>query len=215
MKKMIITIVALTLIGTAKAEKPDFDKAINETLMFYQSVATMEDLQQVLARFQRIAHVESDQWLAHYYVAFTAINICINEQDSNRKDAILDEAQISIDRAFELNGDKSELLTLQAFLYQGRTGVNSMIRGPKYSGKAARALEEAIGENPQNPRAHYLMGMNVYNTPSFFGGGSKNAFEHFQKAQEFFALEKDNHNGIMPAWGHDSNSRMLASYTEK
>ncbi len=209
MRKFIITFVALTVIGTARAEQPEFENAIGETLALYQDATTVEDLQQVLARFQRIARVESHQWLAHYYVAFTAINICFKEQDNKRKDAILDEVQLSIDKAFELNGDKSELYTLQAYLYQGRIGVSPTRRGQTYSGKAGRALKEAINENPGNPRAHYLLGMNVYNTPSFFGGGSKNALVHFQKAHEIYARKNSNNSGIMPVWGSEGNHRML------
>lgn len=209
MKKLTITLITLAFLGFAMAEKPSFENSIAETLSLYQKAKSKEEIQQIVSRFQRIAQAENDQWLAHYYVAFTAIDLCFNEQDGKRKDAILDEAQKSIDKAKELNGNKSDIYTLQGFLYQGRIGVSPMRRGRSYSEKAGKALEKAISENSNNPRAYYLMGMNVYNIPAFFGGGSKNALPHFKKADKLFATESNTNKGIEPSWGNAANKRML------
>jgi len=207
MKKLIITAIALTLLGNVMAQQPNFESAIKETLSLLDSAKTPNDMQQVIGRFTRISQAESKRWEAFYYLAYTQINFSFWEKDGDKKDAILDEAQKSIDKALEINGDKSELFALQAFLYQGRIQVSSM-RGMAYSPKAAEILEKAIKENPENPRAHFLMGQNIYYTPSMFGGGTKNALPKFQKAKELFEKESGK-SGLEPKWGGKANKKIL------
>jgi tetratricopeptide (TPR) repeat protein len=207
MKKLIITAIALTLLGNVMAQQPNFESAIKETLTLLDSAKTPADMQQVIGRFTRITQAENNRWEAFYYLAYTQIYFSFWEKDGDKKDAILDEAQKSIDKALKVNGDKSELYALQGYLYQGRIQVSSM-RGMTYSPKAAEVLEKAIKENPENPRAYFLLGQNIYYTPSMFGGGSKNALPKFQKAKELF--EKFNGNsGIEPKWGVKLNQRMI------
>ena len=114
---------------------------------------------------------------------------------------------LSIDKALEVNGDKSELYALQGFLYQGRIQVSAM-RGMTYSQKAAEAFEKAVKENPNNPRAQYLLGQNIYYTPKLFGGGTKNALPKFQEAKALFESENGK-TGIAPKWGAKANQRMI------
>jgi hypothetical protein len=44
-------------------------------------------------------------------------------------------------------------------------------RGAEYSIKANETFDWAIRLNPENPRAYYMKGITVLNTPEFFGGG--------------------------------------------
>ncbi|MGD9977767.1 MAG: hypothetical protein AB7S54_07515 [Bacteroidales bacterium] len=207
MKRTILTAATLMVLGNAMAQQPDFESAMQETFTLFDSAQTTTDLQAVAGQFERIATAESTRWEPLYYHAFTYINLSFREKDGDRKDAILDVAQKGIDRALELGGDKSELYALQGFLYQGRMQV-SAIRGMTYSQKAAEVLEKAVKENPENPRAQFLLAQNIYYTPKMFGGGSKNALPKFQEAKGLF--EKENgKTGIMPKWGAKSNQRML------
>lgn len=207
MKRLIVTLVALTMLGSAMAQQTSFETAIKETLVMLDSVKTHADMQNVIGRFERISLAEGQKWQAHYYLAYTRINFSFWEKDGEKKDAILDEAQKSIDKAIEAGGDKSELYALQGFLYQGRIQVSAM-RGMTYSPKAAEVLEKAIKENPQNPRAYFLLGQNIFYTPSIFGGGTKNALPKFIAAKENFEKEYGK-TGIEPKWGARSNQRMI------
>jgi len=207
MKKLIITAIALTMLGNVMAHQPNFESAIKETLSLLDSAKTPVDMHNVIGRFERITLAEGKKWEAHYYLAYTRINSSFWEKDGEKKDAILDEAQKSINKALELDGDKSELYALQGFLYQGRIQVSAM-RGMTYSPKAAEVLEKSIKTNPENPRAYFLLGQNLFFTPAMFGGGSKNALPKFLAAKEKF--EKENgKEGIEPKWGSKSNLRMI------
>lgn len=194
------------------AQQTDFENAMRETLAMYDSAKTATDLQVAASRFERIAITESTRWEPLYYHAFAYINLSFSEKDGDKKDALLDIAQKSIDKALENRGDKSELYALQGFLYQGRIQVSAM-RGMTYSQKAAEMLERAVKENPENPRALFLLGQNIYNTPAMFGGGKQKALPKFQEAKMLFDSENGN-TGILPKWGAVSNQRMIESCSE-
>ncbi len=207
MKKLIITAIALIMLGNVMAQQPNYESAIKETLSLLDSAKTPADMQQVIGRFTRISQAENKRWEAFYYLAYTQINFSFWEKDGDKKDAILDEAQKSIDKGLELSSEKSEFYALQGFLYQGRIQVSSM-RGMTYSPKAAEILEKAIMANPENPRAYFLLGQNIYYTPSMFGGGSTNALPKFQVAKSKFEKESGK-DDVTPKWGAKSNQRMI------
>lgn len=209
MRTTILTAIILMVLGSAMAQQPNFENAMKETLTMYNSAKTVTDLQTAASRFERIAITESTRWEPLYYHAFAYINISFSEKEGDKKDALLDIAQKSIDKAFENKGDKSELYALQGFLYQGRIQV-SALRGMTYSQKASEILEKALKENPKNPRALFLLGQNIYFTPKMFGGGSQNALPKFQAAKVLFDSEIGN-TGILPQWGAISNKQMIES----
>jgi len=206
MKRTILTVLSIAIALIMNAQTP-FEKAMKESLTLFDSAKTMEDMQAVVSRFERIAMTETTRWEPLYYAAFTQINMSFREKDGEKKDAILDLAEKNIEKAFEVNGDKSELFALQGFLYQGRIQV-SPIRGMTYSQKAAEILDKAIEVNPENPRALFLMAQNIYFTPKMFGGGPKNALPKFQEAKGKFDKENGK-DGISPNWGSKSNLRMI------
>jgi len=206
MKKLVlILLVAISVI--AKGQNQTLETAINEGLKMLDSAKTMVDMQATVNKFQRIAMAEPSRWEPLYYLAYVQTNMSFWEKDGDTKDKILDQAEVSLNKAIELKGDQSELHALQGFIYQGRIQV-SPIRGMTYSQKAAEVLEKAVEENPENPRALFLMAQNIFYTPKMFGGGAKNALPEFVKAKDKF--EKENgKNGLGPKWGAKSNQRMI------
>jgi hypothetical protein len=201
MKTLLTTALSLLMVINVMSQ-PNFEEAIGETLEQLHKAEGIEQILSATARFERIAGVESSRWEAPYHLAYSRILLSFSETDGKRKDEILDLADKDIEKALALGGDKSELLTLKGFSYQGRIQVNPMRRGQKYSGMAAEVLTEAIDLNPSNPRAHFLMGQNVYHTPAMFGGGCKNAVEHFKRAVNIYASVTPC-NDAKPQWGYE------------
>lgn len=208
MKRTLFSIFLVASAIVLNAQTP-FEKAIKDGLTQFDSSKTIEQMQAVISKFERIAMTESARWEPLYYAAFAQINMSFREQDGDKKDAILDLAEKNIEKALAVNGNKSELHALQGFLYQGRIQVSAM-RGMTYSQKAASILEEALKENPENPRALFLLGQNIYFTPKMFGGGAKNALSKFMEAKQKFEKEKGI-DGISPKWGEKANLRMIES----
>ncbi len=206
MKRTLLTVFLIASAIVINAQTP-FEKAIKDGLAQFDSSKTVEQMQAVVSKFERIAMAETNRWEPLYYAAFTQINMSFRESDGEKKDAILDLAEKNIEKALSVNGNKSELYTLQGFLYQGRIQVSAM-RGMTYSQKAASILEDALKENPENPRALFLLGQNIYFTPKMFGGGAKNALSKFMEAKVKFEKEKGV-EGITPKWGEKANLRMI------
>ena len=101
-----------------------------------------------------------------------------------RQDASALNANAS--QARQLKGDESELLTLQACIYQARLGISPMLRAQKYSAMVAQTVAQAKELNPANPRAYLVAANNVYYTPKIFGGGAEAARPLYEQAKTKF-----------------------------
>jgi cytochrome c-type biogenesis protein CcmH/NrfG len=204
------TLFILSFLGYfwngAEADASKFEAAVLQTIDQLHQASSVEEVKSGVSKLERLAVAEPNRWEAHYYLAYARIMHSFREADGETIDAILDQAEQDITKSLELGGDASELNALQAYLYQGRIQVSSF-RGMKFSGLAAEALEKAIGLKPSNARAHFLMGMNVYHTPSMFGGGARNALPHFEKAVECYNTATSSSN-IYPHWGREMAQQM-------
>lgn len=197
----------LVLIGQYLfAQQNNFECAMKSALTRLDSAKTIAEMEAAATVFERIGIAEANHWEPYYYHAFASIQMSFQEKEGSHKDALLDKAQKSIDQAWAVHGDPSELHTLQGYLYQGRIQVSAM-RGMIYSQKAAEVLEQAKIENPKNPRALFLLGQNIYHTPKMFGGGSRNALAKFKEAQSLFEAFRPK-TELWPQWGACSNKQM-------
>ncbi|MBN2814170.1 MAG: hypothetical protein JXQ80_08845 [Bacteroidales bacterium] len=215
MKKSILT--GLLFLGiyfpvTAQAE-PDS----SEYLAGVHMISKAKTVDQYLAAafyFNMLMRTHTSDWLGFYYEAFSYIQASQQSLVSEHKDELLDKAQPLISKALELKPGASELLALQAFLYQARLQVDPASRALNFSKKADEAIKQAIAADPSNPRAYFLMACNVYYTPPMFKGGPKNALPLFQKAKEKFATYIPAHS-FMPQWGSTENQQMIAECNRK
>lgn len=208
MKSLFIAVLAIFMAGSLSAQTAAYDQAMNDGLVLLDSAKDKNDYLELVNRFERISQAVPDKWEPLYYLAFSRLNLSYQEKDAVTADRIIDQADENIKKALLLNGDQSELHTLSAFSSQCRINVNSS-RGLTYSLIAKDLLDTAMKENSENPRAFYLMGMNIFYTPEGFGGGSRNALPLFQMAKDKFKAEAGR-KGFMPKWGAGSNEQMIA-----
>ncbi|MGV3541189.1 MAG: hypothetical protein ACO1OQ_15335 [Rufibacter sp.] len=207
MKKLLLLpllFIALLVNGQAK-----FQTALAEAIAKMEAAKNAEEMQHAVNHFTRIANAEPDEWLPNYYAAYSNISLTFLLKDEDQRDQILDKAQVLLDRALKLQPKESELYVLQGYLHQARLVISPMARGMKYSGLATTALEKATQLNPHNPRAYFLLGQNVFNTPKMFGGGAEAAKPILVKAKEKYAAFKPA-NALMPKWGESRAVALLA-----
>lgn len=207
MKTVLILSFLVYFWGNVQAINPEFETVVLETVDQLYRDQTIETGQSCVGKLERIVAAHPKRWEGYYYLAYARITLSFRVSNGDQKDAILDQAEADIKQSMALGGDASELQALQAYVYQGRIAVNGL-RGMKYSGMASEALEKALRLNPDNGRAHFLLGMNVYHTPSMFGGGEKNALPHFEKAMTCFTNNSEEPT-IAPHWGKEITLNMI------
>lgn len=210
MKNLMFFLVFAFIInvGTAQDESSYMMIMVKHKKSF-KMARTEQDFQNLANSFERIANAETDQWHPLYYSALCYINMSFVNEDNEQKDAYLDKAQTFIDKALEIYPDESEILVLQALLYQGKIQIDPAGRGMTYSAKANEQLNAARELNPDNPRAYYLLGLNVLHTPAAFGGGPDAACPLFKTAVEKFNSAVPE-NVLAPTWGGERNQSLYS-----
>lgn len=208
MKRIVLFFTLILFILNLSAQDTnDYMFVMVKQKKAFNMARTEQDFQNLANTFERIANAESDQWHPLYYAGFCYINMSFISQDSPQKDAYLDKAETFVVKALELYPDESELHVLQALIYQGRIQIDPAQRGMSFSMKASESLETAKAYNPDNPRAYYLLGLNVLHTPEAFGGGAENACKNFDRANELFRSYLAP-QVLDPTWGGERNLQL-------
>lgn len=158
--------------------------------------------------FERIALMNPDKWLPYYYAAYCYTKISHLNKVAEKRDAWVDKAQIEIDKAYELDPKNSEILVMKGFVLQARMDINPMIRGFKYYKETMEYFDKARELNPDNPRSYLWKGVNLYHTPSIFGGGRDKAYPLIKIAIEKFKANPPN-DKLAPDWGYKYALEMI------
>ncbi|WP_151088897.1 hypothetical protein [Hymenobacter baengnokdamensis] len=163
-------------------------------------------------KLERAAAAAPADWLPRYYQAYALlINVFQSKEDADAKDKTLDQAEAALAQARKLGGDESELLTLQAYVYQARLGIAPQQRARKYSAMVAETVAQAEKLNPANPRPYLVAANNVYYTPAMFGGGPEAARPLYEAAKARFAAFQPA-SALVPSWGQSQVLGRLRQY---
>jgi hypothetical protein len=179
------------------------------------NIAAMEKAQDHTAlvaianKFDRIGAAEKDEWLPYYYAAYCYVMMTAHEKDVAKWDAYLDTADDKISKSENLGGKKVETLALRGFASMMRINVDPAVRGQEYSMKAVGFLRQAQQLDDQNPRVLLMLAQMQYGTAQFFGSGTEEACEMFNKSIKLFDLEAQEEQGILPSWGRPNAIAML------
>lgn len=207
MKTIFVLLFTMLLMNSLTAENK-YQQTMKSAIEKLNGAATNDEFLDAANTFERISQMEQKEWLPLYYAAYSNIVVSYQEQDFTKRDQILDKAQQFLDKAFKIAPNESELFALQAFLYPSRIVVDPMGRGLEYIGIMNQALENAIQQNPENPRSYYLRAITTLNMPENFGGGAAVAKPIFEKAKaKFDAFQAK--SSIHPNWGKEQNEMEL------
>lgn len=204
------TIIALTFMVAAFAgsvSASDYEEVMKANIEKIFKTQTAEELVALANQFERIAQAEKDKWLPGYYAAYCYVESSHHYQgDAREIHNQLDKAQAIMDELLNKYENESEINALQSLIYQLR--ITDMAKGAKYSRLSHEMLDKAERLDPDNPRAYYLRGTNLFHTPEFFGGGAEKAKPYFEKAAKLFA-SRNSENEIAPQWGEAHNNELL------
>ena len=196
----------------ATAAPAGYADLLGATIKQVMNTGDAAELKALAAKMERAATVAPADWLPRYYQAYALlINVFQSKEDGDAKDATLDQAEAALAKARQLRGDESELLTLQAYIYQARLGISPMLRSMKYSRMVTEAVAQAKALNPANPRAYLVGANNVNFTPKMFGGGPEAAKPLYEEAQAKYAAFKPT-GVLLPNWGERQLQGRLKQY---
>ncbi len=158
--------------------------------------------------FERIANAEKNQWLAYYYAAYCQVNYGFMEQDKTKTDGIADKATVLIAKADSLAPKNSEISCIKSMIASCHMMVNPMQRYMQYGQESTTNMEDAMEQDPTNPRPYLLKGQNLKYTPEQFGGGCKTATPELQTALNKFATFKAA-SDLHPVWGKQRVEQLM------
>jgi hypothetical protein len=198
--------------ASAVAAPAGYTELLGATIAQVMNTGDAAELKALAAKLERAAAVAPADWLPRYYQAYALlINVFQSKEDGDAKDATLDQAEVALAQARKLKGDESELLTLQAYIYQARLGVSPMLRSMEYSHLMTKTVAQAKALNPANPRPYLVGANNVYYTPSMFGGGAEPAKPLYEEAKAKYAAFRPA-SPLAPSWGESQLLGRLKKY---
>jgi hypothetical protein len=202
----MILIAVMVSMGLMAQDK--YQEAMQAGLEKFGSASGVNELQAAALHFERIAEVETEEWLPAYYASLIYCIIAFRTEDVQEKEKFVRQAQTHIDEAMKATPDESEVHTLQGMVYQALIGVDPASNGQIYGSKANGSFQTAIRLNSENPRPYYLQAVSLLYTPEQYGGGKKAALPLFEKAMGLFAKESPE-NSLYPDWGKEDCERNL------
>jgi len=210
MKKLILSIALIFTVALVQAnDSSAYIKVMKAKIEQFNKSQSLEDLQASANAFERIAQKETTEWLPLYYAAFGYVKMGFNKTLSiDQKDTYLNKAINLVENAEEISPNNSELTALKGYALMGKLTADAANRGQTLSPQVMQTFGKAIQQNPENPRALYLMAQMEYGMAQFFGSGTEKACAMNQQSISLF--EKNNSEGIMPSWGLGGAKAMLS-----
>lgn len=202
-----LLIILLLLSTSLFAQTDKYVSAIQKGLQSMQTAKNSDDFLSAANYFERIAKVETKQWLPSYYASYCNLVAGLITQDKQNKDLYWDKALLQIAHADSLSANNSEIYTVKGYIEFMKMSVDPMARMP-FMKSAAASLEKAIALNPENPRPYLVRGQNTFYTPSAFGGGKEAAKPLLEKAAAKFSTFKPE-SPIAPDWGKERAEQLL------
>jgi hypothetical protein len=213
MKKLILSLMACTLLLSTQAQNKKFAEALGNALEHYKAAEGADEKAEANNQIERIVQAEPTEWLPLYYLSLNQIVSTYQGQDIKNIDVILDKAETMLEKADKLSPNNSELYTLRAMLNGSRMTVDPMTRWQKYGAAATSATEKAVKLDPTNPRIALYTAQSFYYRPENFGGGKKVALPLALKAVAQFKAFKPA-NELMPNWGADMAEQLVQQCKE-
>jgi len=207
MKTLIMIIISTILCMSINAQR-NYEEAMGEALEKFGSAHSVNELTAAASQFERIAEVETEEWLPAYYSSLIYCIITFRTKDPQKKEAFLKQSQSLIDNAMKVAPKESEIHTLQGMHYQAYIGIDPARNGQIYGPKASGAFQTAIKLNAENPRPYYLQAISLMHTPEEYGGGKEIALPLFEQAMKLFN-SSTTESSFYPNWGKEDCEQNL------
>ncbi len=201
-KTILLSLFALTMLQVNVANASKYEQIMAENIVKIYAANSVEDYQEAINNFDRIAQKETDKWEPLYYSSYGYLMVSMRMATPEEKDKMMDHALAKAKLGLAISPIEDELIALEGFIHMMRVTIDPPTRGQQYSGLSMMALNKAVGIDPNNPRALYLLGQMELGTAQFFGADTTEACAKLQKAVTLFK-NQNNENPLAPTWGEN------------
>jgi tetratricopeptide (TPR) repeat protein len=152
--------------------------------------------------FERALTSDEDNYLAHYYLAYTDYNIAVyfmRKKEAGQFQKFSDSSEEILQKLTNENGSDAETVSLLGALYGIQVAMNPGL-GASLGTKNIALTSQAFGIAPDNPRVLLQKGISKFNSPEFVGGSKEKALKYFTQSVEVFEMQLGNETDI--DWGY-------------
>ncbi len=196
MKNVIV--IATLMVSLNSMAQDQYTKGMQKAFQLWGEQKTME----ASNMFERIAAVEMDNWLPHYYTAQVNTVAAFGEKDKEKVGQLLGKAQEYIDLAKVISPDNPEILVQQAMVHTAWIAFDGATYGMTLSGKVAALYEKALQLAPKNPRVVFSKAEWDMGSAKYFGQDTTTYCGDVERSLELFANFKPE-SDFHPNWGED------------
>lgn len=207
MNKLLIIFVALWILGGSVFAESSADvQAQIDLFRTGRRVWNPEMMESARAGFSELARRQDGDYLPLYWqsVCEFYLMLCYGLDDSSGYDrakaqALLDPAEKTMKAAIAVRPDEAECHAMLSSVYGFRIVLHpfsAVWNGPK----VLSLQRDAMKNEPENPRALYIIGAGYFRAPSMLRNVDK-ARELLEKAEEIFAREPLEGSPDQPRWG--------------
>lgn len=219
MKNTLILLISILMIQPLMATQSP-DKGTNDDLLlnaekqvmsaFVQAQMTESgaDLEALGAQFLE-AYKAKDNKLAAYWYAYNCYYKCIYHMMAEEKAEAKKTIKSGIAILADLPDKNSEDYALLASMQSLSIPLYASFQAIFISGKVSKNGEKALAMDPNNLRAHLVLGTSDYYTPTQYGGGKK-VEDYLLKAIKLPAQTQP--NPYLPAWGKNTAYETLIRF---
>ncbi len=165
MKNTYIIIIVTLLSLCSLTAQSQYEQGMQKAFKLWEENKSIE----AVALFERIAQAETENWIPVYHAANVLIVTSFGITDKSKREATLDKATKLIKAAHQRSENNSEITTLEGMLLTGYLAMDPETYGMTYSAKIPTLHQQAIEQNPDNPRAYANMIEYEMGAAQFFG----------------------------------------------
>jgi hypothetical protein len=204
----IFTMIAIFVCSLLSAQAK-YEQGMSKALGLWKEGKSTE----AVALFERIASVETNNWLPNYYIALISTIETFKSEDKTKVPALLERAQKAQDEAAIISPMNPEIMVSQALIYTAWIVYDPMTNGMKYSGKTMEQYYKALAIDPNNPRAVFGKADFEIGGAKWTGADVKSLCKEVERSIGLFTTFKPE-TPFHPTWGLERAQEVLKNCTK-
>ncbi|WP_250629577.1 DUF2141 domain-containing protein [Aureibaculum algae] len=146
----LVTVLVIFLVSQVIASQTKFEQGMQKAF----TLMAQNKNDEAANAFERIAQVETDNWLPYYNLALLKARTTFQMADKKKVAVEIKAAEEFADKAAAISPDNSEIYVLKAFINVAKIVMDPMTNGASLSPETIAFYQKAIALDKSNPRAH-------------------------------------------------------------